>query len=110
MKDLEAVFRRSEENLLNTSLFNSARITRLQNGNEIDVYIIFTERWYIFPLPIFEIAERNFNVWWKSKDFSRVVYGGVLTWNNFRGRKEEIGATIRLGYTQRISFFIRFLL
>ncbi len=107
MKDLEAVFRRSEENLLNTSLFNSARITRLQNGNEIDVYIIFTERWYIFPLPIFEIAERNFNVWWKSKDFSRVVYGGVLTWNNFRGRKEEIGATIRLGYTQRISFFYK---
>ncbi len=107
MRDLDAIFRRSEENLLNTSLFNSARITRLQDGKNIDVYIIFTERWYIFPLPIFEIAERNFNVWWKTKDFSRVVYGGVLTWNNFRGRNEEVGATVRLGYTQRISFFYK---
>ena len=107
VKDLDAVFQRSEENLLNTSLFNSARITRLRNGKDIDVYIIFTERWYIFPLPIFEIAERNFNVWWKTKDFSRVVYGGVLTWNNFRGRNEEVGATIRLGYTQRISFYYK---
>lgn len=106
-KDIEAIFRRSEENLLNTSLFNSARITRLQNGRDLNVYIIFTERWYIFPLPIFEIAERNFNVWWQTKDFSRVVYGGVLTWNNFRGRNEQIGATIRLGYTQRISFFYK---
>ncbi|MBP6334097.1 MAG: hypothetical protein KA444_01400 [Bacteroidia bacterium] len=103
--ELDAIFRRSEENLLNTSLFNSARITRLRDGSGINVYIIFTERWYIFPLPIFEIAERNFNVWWKTKDFSRVVYGGVLTWNNFRGRNETVATTIRLGYTQRISFY-----
>lgn len=106
-KDLDAVFRRSEENLLNTSLFNTARITRLANGTSLDIYIIFTERWYIFPLPIFEIAERNFNVWWQTKDFSRVVYGGILTWNNFRGRNEEVGATVRLGYTQRISFYYK---
>lgn len=104
---LDAIFKRSEENLLNTSLFNSARITRLHNGNDLDVFIIFTERWYVFPLPIFEIAERNFNVWWRTKDFSRVVYGGILTWNNFRGRNEEVGATVRLGYTQRISFYYK---
>jgi outer membrane protein assembly factor BamA len=105
--ELEAVFRRSEENLMNTSLFNTARITRILNGHETDVYIIFTERWYIFPIPIFEIAERNFNVWWKTKDFSRAVYGGVLTWNNFRGRNEEVGITLRMGYTQRMSFFYK---
>ncbi len=105
VSELEAIFQRSEENLLNTSLFNSARITHLMDGNEVNVYIIFTERWYVFPLPIFEIAERNFNVWWETKDFSRVVYGGVLTWNNFRGRNETVATTIRLGYTQRISFY-----
>jgi len=105
--ELDAIFQRSEENLMNTSLFHSARITRLQDGGNLNVYIIFNERWYIFPLPILEIAERNFNVWWQTKDFSRLVYGGVLTWNNFRGRNEEVGATIRLGYTQRISFFYK---
>ncbi|HNQ61118.1 MAG TPA: hypothetical protein PKJ62_01920 [Bacteroidia bacterium] len=105
--ELDVIFQRSEENLMNTSLFHSARITRLHNADQLDVYIIFSERWYIFPLPILEIAERNFNVWWQTKDFSRLVYGGVLTWNNFRGRNEEVGATIRLGYTQRISFYYK---
>ena len=64
--DVEKRFRRSEENLLNTSLFNSARITWLREGRELRVYIIVAERWYIFPLPVFELAERNFNVWWLS--------------------------------------------
>jgi hypothetical protein len=29
----------------------------------------------------------------------------MITWNNFRGRNETIGMTLRLGYTQRVSFF-----
>ncbi|MBK6445017.1 MAG: hypothetical protein IPO39_02615 [Bacteroidetes bacterium] len=103
--DVEKRFRRSEENLLNTSLFNSARITWLREGRELRVYIIVAERWYIFPLPVFELAERNFNVWWETKDLSRIVYGGILNWNNFRGRNEVLAASIRLGYTQRISFY-----
>jgi len=62
IKELDAIFQRSEENLMNTSLFHSARITRLQDGGNLNVYIIFNERWYIFPFPILEIAERNFSV------------------------------------------------
>lgn len=97
--------KRSEENLYNTSLFNSVRINYITRGFAIDVFIIVAERWYVFPLPIFEIAERNFNVWWQTKDFSRIVYGGILNWNNFRGRNETLSITARLGYTQRISFY-----
>ncbi len=107
MDEGTVLFKRSEENLLNTSLFNSVKITWITDtlDQSINVYIIMTERWYVFPLPIFEIAERNFNVWWETKDFSRVVYGGVLYWNNFRGRNESLAATLRLGYTQRVSLF-----
>ena len=96
---------RSEENLTNTSLFNSVKINWIVDHDQINVFIIVTERWYIFPLPIFEIAERNFNQWWRDKDFSRIVYGGVLTWNNFRGRNEVLAITARFGYTQRFSFY-----
>ena len=99
------MFKRSEENLYNTSLFNNVHINWVAEGEFINVYIIVTERWYIFPLPIFEIADRNFNVWWQTKDFSRIVYGGVLNWNNFRGRNETLSITARLGYTQRFSFY-----
>jgi outer membrane protein assembly factor BamA len=102
---LEKIFKRSEENLLNTSLFNSVRITWVMEGDRINVFIIMAERWYIFPLPIFEIAERNFNVWWETKDFSRAIYGAVLNWNNFRGRNEVLAVSGRFGYTQRVSFY-----
>jgi outer membrane protein assembly factor BamA len=104
---LEAIrlFKRSEENLYNTSLFNSVRINWIVENGFLNVFILVAERWYIFPLPIFEIAERNFNVWWQTKDYSRIVYGGILNWNNFRGRNEVLASTIRLGYTQRMSFY-----
>lgn len=96
---------RSEENIYNTSLFNSVHLTWLKApGGITNVYIILKERWYIFPLPVFEIVDRNFNVWWATKDFSRIVYGGVLTWYNFRGRAETVSLGIRSGYTQSVNF------
>jgi outer membrane protein assembly factor BamA len=102
--DIQKIFERCEFNLMNTSLFNSAHITHLVNPDStIGVYIILAERWYIFPLPIFEVVDRNFNVWWQTKDFSRIVYGGAVVWNNFRGRNETVGAALRLGYTERVN-------
>ena len=106
--DIPQLIRRSEENLQNTSLFNNVHITWLQDGFKANIYVLVAERWYIFPVPVFEIAERNFNVWWQEKDFSRVIYGGILNWNNFRGRNETVAATIRLGYIQRFSFYYSF--
>ncbi len=102
---MEKLFRRSEENLQNTSLFNSVHITYAIDHEVVNVFILVAERWYVFPLPIFEVAERNFNVWWQTKDFSRIVYGALLNWNNFRGRNETLSLTLRLGYTQRVSFY-----
>ncbi len=104
--EFEKLFVRSEDNLMNTSLFNAAHITWLFNdSNSVTVYVILKERWYIFPFPIFELVDRNFNEWLRSKDFTKINYGGVITWNNFRGRNETIGMTLRFGYTQRVSFF-----
>ncbi len=105
LTDLPAFIKRSEQNIFNTSLFNSVVINYLFEGNKLNLYILVTERWYIFPLPIFEIAERNFNVWWRTKDYSRIIYGGVLSWNNFRGRNELLDISVRFGYTQRVSFY-----
>lgn len=101
--DLGRIFKRSEDNLFNTALFNSTKITWLRDGEGIRVFVIVTERWYVFPVPIIEVAERNLNAWWETKDYSRLIYGGSLQWNNFRGRRETFSATLRLGYTQRMS-------
>lgn len=103
LTDHRRSFSRSEENLMNTSLFLKVNITWLWENNELKVFILLSERWYIFPVPIFELADRNFNEWLKQKDFSRVSYGAHLYWNNFRGRNEKVRLSVRLGYTQRIS-------
>ena len=106
LSGFEKLFKRSENNLMNTSLFNSVHVSWLiPDSNSVSVYIILKERWYVFPIPIFELVDRNFNAWWRTKDFTKINYGGVITWNNFRGRNETIGMTLRLGYTQRISLF-----
>jgi len=46
-----------------------------------------SERWYTFPEPQFELADRNFNVWWNEQDhdFDRTEYGVDLLCYNFTG-------------------------
>jgi len=105
---LSAAMMRSRENLLNTSLFNFVNIYDQPDANDSNVTHVIvqvTERWYIWPLPIFEIVDRNFNEWWLTKDFSRTNFGFYLTKENFRGRKESLSILIRLGYSQRLGLY-----
>ena len=100
----ERVVERTRENLMNTGLFNFVSIThQTVSGNEIAVIIDLTERWYIFPVPVFELVDRNFNEWIRSGEWDRVNYGAYLNWDNFRGRNESLRFLFRWGYSQRIG-------
>jgi outer membrane protein assembly factor BamA len=105
---LNRAVERSRENLINTSLFNFV-IPRIQfdSHDSTRVYVIFnlTERWYLWPLPVFEAVDRNFNEWWQTKDLRRTNYGAYVTRENFRGRKEKLSVLLRLGYSQRIGLY-----
>jgi hypothetical protein len=70
-------------------------------ANLLDVHFDFIERWYIWPVPILELADRNFNEWLKKMDFNRINYGFFLTWNNFRGRRERLEIYTRFGYDEK---------
>jgi outer membrane protein assembly factor BamA len=97
--DLIPKLQRCRENLLNTSLFNFVYldVDHLEN-NHIIVEVTVTERWYIWPIPILEYAERNFNEFIKNREWDKIVYGAWLKWSNFRGRKEILEGKVRLGY------------
>lgn len=96
---------KSRENLLNTSLFNFVNVDiAYLDSSRINIIINVTERWYTWPVPIFEIAERNFNTWWLTKDLSRANYGFYLTRDNFRGRKESFSLKFRFGYSEQFGF------
>ncbi len=107
---LPDILSQSKENLNNTSLFNFVYITDSLDSDSISIIINIKviERWYIWPWPIFELSDRNFNVWWQSKDFSRTCYGFYLVRDNFRGRKENLKLRIKLGYEEEyvISYSI----
>ena len=95
----------SRQNLLNTSLFNFVEIETEIRGDSsiIDVTFHFVERWYIWPIPLVELADRNFNEWWETRDFSRLNYGLYLNHNNFRGRRELLQALFLTGYSQAFA-------
>jgi outer membrane protein assembly factor BamA len=95
---------RSKDNLLNLSLFNFVFLNVRHLGNNfIDVIVEVTERWYIWPVPILEYADRNFNEFIKNWDWEKINYGVWLKWNNFRGRNELLTAKVRLGYIKEYA-------
>jgi outer membrane protein assembly factor BamA len=104
-ENISSLLERSRENLLNTSLFNFVNVDLVFHEflPQANIKFAFVERWYIWPFPIFEIAERNFNDWILSPSFHRVNYGGYIVKENFRGRKEKLSLLARFGYRQIFS-------
>lgn len=96
--------KQSRRNLLNAALFNFVTFDTVRTTpGRIDVKITLVERWYTWPVPLFEIAERNFNTWWLTRDLSRTNYGFYLIRENFRGRKESVALKFRFGYSQQFG-------
>ncbi len=105
MHQLDNLIKESESNLINTSLFNYVKVEFYPiDSIHTEVKITITERWYIWPIPVFQYADPNFNTWWQTKDFSRTNYGLNLKWLNFRGRKEELNVKIQFGYLKDFGF------
>ncbi len=104
LKTLNEKLIQSRQNLLNRSIFNFVEMETLRRSEldicVVDIKIKLLERWYVWPMPILELADRNLNSWWETKDFRRVNAGFFLTYNNFRGRLEQLKVLIRAGYNQ----------
>jgi len=100
---LDSLMAKSRENLLNRSLFNFVTITPTYEGSECSINVTVTERWYIWPMPILDFADPNFNVWWQTKDFNRLNYGLRLEVQNFRGRMESLNLVAQGGYDRILS-------
>ena len=93
---------KSHDNLMNRSLFNFVTFSTIPQGNRRNVHIDFIERWYIWPIPILDFADRNINAWWETKDFSRIDYGIDLRVENFRGRMETLHVIVQGGYNKAL--------
>lgn len=89
--------------ILNTRLFLSANISIIDVDNQkIDLIVRVVERWYIFPFPLLELADRSFNEWWtnQNRDLSRINYGLKLYKYNMRGMNETLILNAQFGFTK----------
>ena len=97
--------------VMNTNLFNvvEMNVKNWKSGDlpidEVNVNIKIIENFFVYPVPIFSLADRNFNVWWKeqNRDLARTNYGFSLQHINTTGQRDPLSATVQLGYTQRIG-------
>jgi outer membrane protein assembly factor BamA len=106
LHQLSQKIERSQSLLMNTNLFSKVTITYQDwsgVNNHISIKVEVKEAWYIYPLPSFQLADRNFNVWWVDHNaaLSRTNYGMDFTHLNTTGRGDRLKASFQLGYTQR---------
>ena len=112
--DWGTVALRSKDNLMNTGLFNFASVDTVHlSTGQTAVAIAVEERWYIWPNPIFQVEERNFNVWWDQdhRSLNKIDYGLSASDNNTLGLRQVLRVNFQLGYTQQygISYSIPYI-
>ncbi|MBK6993700.1 MAG: BamA/TamA family outer membrane protein [Lewinellaceae bacterium] len=109
--ELPATLERNRLRLMNLGIFSEASISVTSWGGEGNVTLLVhvAEGWYIFPVPILSLSDRNFNVWWNefNRSFKRVNYG--LDWSqlNLTGRADALKAKAQFGYTNQYELAYR---
>lgn len=100
---IAAVLTKSKENIENTQLFNFVHVNFDTLQNKLAVNIDVEERWYFWPIPIFEYADRNLSAFLKEGDYTRVNVGGYLRVDNFRGMRDQLKLRLVVGYRNQIA-------
>ena len=95
---------KTENNLLNTSLFNFIKVTFVDTLDSWVARIKLQERWYLWPQVAIKFQDRNFSEWWKTRNFSRIEYGLIVNRNNFLGLNQTVQGQFYYGFTKKVGF------
>lgn len=82
------------DRIYSLGLFNRVEIYHSVNEDRATIFVDVHERWYIFPVPVFGIKDR---------DWRKVYYGLGIVHHNFRGRNEKLWGGFAIGYDPWIS-------
>jgi outer membrane protein assembly factor BamA len=111
--NLDVMAKDSKNLLFNTNLFLTTKVTWEETRpKHVTVKVVVLEKWYIWPIPFFELADRNYKQWADlGYKMERTNYGLYLFTYNFRGRNETIKLSLINGYTRNygIQYSLPFL-
>lgn len=102
--DLDALWHENEKRILSTGLFTHVILEdSVASSNHHIIKIKLQENWFIYPNVIFELADRNFNVWWneQNRSLDRVNLGGRVNWINVSGHRDRLRLITQFGYTRK---------
>lgn len=107
LQDLPELLNKSKKQLINLGLFSTVGVNiqnlDLSKKNAI-ISVDVSEAWYIYPFPIFEWVDRNFNVWWveQKRSLKRVNYGIEFKHLNLTGRQDPLALRLKAGYSPQL--------
>ena len=92
--------------LMNSGLFTAVKMNVKDWNtatNEVTISLEVAEFWFIYPFPIVELSDRNFNEWWQTYNHSlkRVNIGLRFYHINLTGRHDLLKVVTQFGFTQK---------
>ncbi len=108
ISELRNELEQARRQVYNTTLFNEVSMELIAfDSFHVNITVKVTERWYLYPVPQFQLVDRNFNDWIKTQNASleRVNYGIKFVHYNLSGRRDQLRIYLISGYTRNISFY-----
>lgn len=96
----------SQALIYNTNLFSDVSLTpRFITARNFEIDIVVKERWYIYPTPQFQLADRNYNEWINryNASLNRVTYGVKFAHYNLSGRRDQLRIYLLNGFSRNFS-------
>ncbi len=103
---LAANLKQSRTQVYNTNLFTEVKVdSAVLADSSLQVNVMVKEKWYIYPTPQFQLADRSFNEWIKlhNANLNRVIYGLKFAHYNFSGRRDQLKVYLLNGYARNFS-------
>ena len=90
----QALLEFNRDRIYSLGLFTKVDLIPTEISDKNVLFISVEESWYIYPIPILEIKDR---------DWDKLSYGVIIVLKNFRGRNETLSGSAALGYDPNFS-------
>jgi outer membrane protein assembly factor BamA len=98
---LKELLESDRQKITNTYLFITVKLTPQEiDDKHIDIIVELKERLYLVTLPVFYLADRNFNEWWyeRNHDLRRTIYGVYGKHSNLTGNNDQLRVRAEIGF------------